>query len=184
MKYTVAVALLFVAGYASRASGESSAPFESIEITCSDAPISAKTELPSDLQKWAKLSCTKYGQVIRAASGWIWHAPRTNEFVRLWAQSTERDFAEVGQLSYFTTIEFHKLSQPEAEEANQVLTSSLGTKPQSVADAYLLTVKDNAGRVQTVHFVRSEANVRIGNLWAWTCTEPCTSPTIFMAFKP
>lgn len=184
MKRALAVALTIIAGYAGAASAESSAPFESIEIPCSNAPEAAKTELPSDLQKWAKLSCTRYGQVIRAASGWIWHSPRTNEFVRLWAQPAEGDLSEVGQSSYFTTIEFRKLSQPEAEEANNSLASSLGAKTQPVADAYALTTKDNTGRVQTVHFVRSEANARLGNLWAWACTEPCTKPTIFMAFKP
>lgn len=184
MKYPLAVALLLIAVYVGTASGESSEPFESIEIPCSNAPDSAMAELPSDLQKWAQLSCTRYGQVIRAASGWIWHSPKTNEFVRLWAQPTERDLTEVGQSNYFTAIEFRKLSPAESEDANKALASSLGAKPQAVADAYVLTAKDNTGRVQTVHFVRSEANVRIGNLWAWACTEPCAAPTVFMAFKP
>lgn len=184
MKRALTVALTLIAVYAGTASAESSAPFESIEIACTDAPALAKTEVPSDLQKWAKLSCTRYGQVIRAASGWIWHSPRTNEFIRVWAQPAEHNLAEVGQSSYFTAVEFRKLSQSEAEEANKALALSLGAKPQAVADAYVLTAKDNTGRVQTVHFVRSEANVRIGNFWAWACTEPCTAPAVFMAFKP
>ncbi|MBW8371522.1 MAG: hypothetical protein K0M66_11225 [Thiobacillus sp.] len=184
MKRTFSVALMLVAIYAGAAQGDSSAPFESIETSCSDAPAAAKIDLPSDLQKWAKLSCTKYGHVIRAAAGWVWHAPQSNQFVRLWAQPAERDFAEVGHSSYFTLVEFRKLSQHEAEEANQALSASLGAKPQAVSDAYLLTATDNGGRVQTIHFVRSEANVRIGNLWGWSCSVPCSAPTVFMAFRP
>lgn len=184
MKRTIAVALLLTTSYAGATPGDSSRPFESIEISCSGAPATAKTELPSDLQKWATLSCTKYGQVIRAASGWVWHSPLTNQFVRVWAQSAERDFAEVGQSNYFASIEFRKLPQPEAEEANQTLAASLGAKPQPVADAYVMAATDNTGRVQTVHFVRSEANVRIGSLWGWSCLVPCAAPTVFMAFKP
>lgn len=184
MKHAIAVTLCLAAGYASAAPSDSSTPFESIEIPCAGAPAAAKTELPSELQKWAKLSCTKYGQVIRAASGWVWHAPMTNQFVRVWAQPAERDFAEVGQSSFFASIEFRKLSQLEAEEANQALAASLGAKPQPVADAYALVATDNTGRAQTVRFVRSEANVRIGNLWGWSCSAPCTAPTVFMAFKP
>lgn len=184
MKHVFGVTLLLIIGSACAAPSDSTAPFESIEIACSGAPATAKTELPVELEKWAKLSCTKYGHVIRAASGWVWHAPRSNQFVRLWSQRAEPEFAEVGHSSHFTSIEFRKLSQSEAEEANQTLAASLGAKPQAVADAYLLTATDSANRVQTIHFVRSEANVRIGNLWGWSCSLPCSAPTIFMAFKP
>ena len=184
MKRAIFVTLFLAAGHVSAAPADSSAPFESIEISCFGSPAAAKTKLPGDLQKWAKLSCTKYGQVIRAASGWVWHSPLTNQFVRVWAQSAERDFAEVGQSVYFASIEFRKLPQPEAEEVNKTLAASLGAKPQSVADAYVMTATDNTGRVQTVNFVRSEANIRIGNLWGWSCSAPCAAPTVFMAFKP
>ena len=184
MNRAFAVVLLLIAGSAFASPGEPTAPFESIEITCSGAPTAAKTELPRDLEKWARLSCTKYGHVIRAASGWVWHAPRSNQFVRLWSQRAEPEFAEVGHSSYFTSIEFHKLSQPEAEEANKALATSLGAKPQLVSDAYVLAVTDNQGRVQTVNFVRSEANVRLGSFWGWSCSVPCTAPVVFMGFKP
>ena len=184
MNRAFAAVLLLIAGSACAAPGEPTAPFESIEITCSGALTAAKTELPSELEKWARLSCTKYGHVIRAASGWVWHAPQSNQFVRLWSQGAEPEFAEIGHSSYFTSIEFRKLSQPEAEEANQALAMSLGVKPQLVTDAYVLAVTDNQGRGQTVNFVRSEANVRLGSFWGWSCSVPCTAPVVFMGFRP
>ncbi len=184
MKHAFAATLLLLATSVCAVAAEQGAPFESIEINCSGAPSAAKTDFPSDAEKWAKLSCTKYGQVIRAASGWVWHAPRTNQFVRLWAQPTGPELTEASYSNYFTAIEFRKLSQSEAEEANQTIATSLGAKPQSVSDAYVLTATDNQGRVQTVNFVRTEANIRIGNMWGWSCSVPCTAPTVFMAFKP
>jgi hypothetical protein len=72
----------------------------------------------------------------------------------------------------------------EAEAANGAIAAELGAKPAAVADAYSLTAIDAQGRTQVVNFVRSEANVRLGNFWGWSCASPCVKPEIFMGFKP
>jgi hypothetical protein len=91
---------------------------------------------------------------------------------------------ESGHDQYFKSIEFRQLSSDEAEQANAMLATSLGAKPQPVAEAYRLVLVDVQGRTQVVNFVRGEANMRLGNFWGWSCSEPCATPQVFMGIKP
>jgi hypothetical protein len=166
------------------ATAQSNQPFESIEIACTTAPPEAKTQLPPKIAEWAVLSCTRFGHVVRAAQGWVWHNPKTNSFVRVWAQPTEGNLKESGNDHYFKSIEFRQLPQTEAEHANALLATALGAKPQPVAEAYSLVLQDEQDRTRIINFVRGEANVRLGNYWGWTCTEPCVNPQIFFGIKP
>lgn len=178
----VALSVLFV--LAGQAKAQTSQPFESIEVSCSTAPPEARTQLPPKLAEWAALSCTRFGHVVRAAQGWVWHNPRTNSFVRIWAQPGDGALLESLHDQYFKSIEFRQLSSDEAEQANAMLAAVLGAKPQPVAEAYKLVLVDVQGRTQVVNFVRGEANMRLGNFWGWSCAEPCATPQIFMGIKP
>lgn len=181
-------ALLFAAGMlvalTTSASAQTRESFESITIPCNSAPADARTELPAKLAEWATFSCTRFGHVIRAAKGWVWHNPRTNRFVRIWAQPGDGDLAESGHENYFKTLEFRQLAPQEADVANAALAAELGAEAQQVADAYTLIVVDALGRTQNINFVRAEANIRLGTFWGWLCTSPCAKPEIFMGFKP
>lgn len=163
---------------------QSTEPFESIEISCSSAPSEAKTALPPKLSEWAVVRCTKFGHVVTAAAGWVWHIPRTKDYIRVWSQPDRGNLESTGHADHFKLLEFKQLSAPEAAEANAALAEQLGAKPQTVADAYVLLLKDARGRAQAIHFVRTEANIRIGNVWGWVCEYPCVKPQVFMAFKP
>jgi hypothetical protein len=178
----IAIGLLgYLAGPASAQPRDS---FDSISIPCSSAPTDARTELPAQLTQWATLSCTRFGHVVSAARGWVWHNPRTNRFVRIWSQPGDGNLQESGHENYFKTLEFRQLSPQEAESANAAIAAELGAKAQQVADAYTLVVVDARGRTQTTNFVRAEANVRLGTFWGWSCTSPCSKPEVFMGFKP
>lgn len=179
---TVLVAAALSTGASAFAQGRE--PLESIEIACSSAPAEAKIELPPKLSEWAVLSCTRFGHVVRAAPGWVWHNPRTNEFVRVWSQPSAANLEATGHADHFTSIEFKELTQSEAEEANAVLAAQLGAKPQAVADGYVALLRDARGKAHAIHFVRTAANIKLGNFWGWACGYPCASPQIFMGFKP
>lgn len=158
--------------------------FDSISIPCSSAPTDARTEIPAQLEQWATFSCTKFGHVVSAAKGWVWHNPRTNRFVRIWSQPSDGSLQETGHENYFKTLEFRQLSPQEAESANAALAAELGAKAQQVVDAFTLVAVDARGRSQTTNFIRAEANVRLGTFWGWSCTSPCSKPEVFMGFKP
>lgn len=153
-------------------------------MSCATAPKEAKVTLPAQLAEWATLSCTRFGHVIRSKSDWVWHSPRNDEFVRIWAQGSDGEMEASGHADHFSKIEFQELSAQEAREANNALASSLGAKPQPVADAFELLVTSAKGQRQIVIFVRTEANLRLGNMWGWACSDPCQEPTVFMGFKP
>jgi hypothetical protein len=169
---------------AGQAAAQPRESFESIAIPCDTAPPEAKTQLPTELAGWAMLTCTRFGHVVSAAKGWVWHNPRTNAFVRVWSQPSEGDLAESAHENYFKSLEFRQLSSEEAEQANATLAAELGAKAQAVTDAYTLVLVDVRGRTQVVNFVRGEANIRLGSFWGWSCTSPCAKPQVFMGFKP
>lgn len=178
------VAICLFAVFPEFAGAQGQESFDSIVISCDEAPAEAKTQLPAKLAEWAMLSCTRYGHVLRAASGWIWHNPKTNSFVRIWSQPSAGNLAESGHKNYFNSLDFRQLSPEEADAANAVLAKALGAQPQSVADAFALTLIDAQGRSQTINFVRAAANIRLGNFWGWVCSSPCVRPEVFMGFKP
>jgi hypothetical protein len=178
------IAIGTFAALAGAASAQPRESFESISIPCNSAPADARTELPAKLAEWAALSCTRFGHVVSAAKGWVWHNPRTNRFVRIWSQPSDGDLAESGHGNYFKTLEFRQLSPQEADAANAALATELGAKAQQVADAYTLLVVDARGRTQNINFVRAEANIRLGTFWGWSCSSPCSKPEIFMGFQP
>ncbi len=181
---TLVIAIATFGSLAGAASAQPRESFESISIPCSSAPAEARTELPGQLAQWATFSCTRFGHVVSAAKGWVWHNPRTNRFVRIWSQPSDGNLQESGHENYFKTLEFRQLSPQEAETANAALAAELGAKAQMVADAYTLVVVDARGRTQTTNFIRAEANVRLGTFWGWSCTSPCSKPEVFMGFKP
>jgi len=108
---------------ASTGAAQSSAAFDSIVISCNSAPQDARTEIPAELAQWATLSCTRFGHVIRAKNGWVWHNPRKNHFVRIWAQHSDGKFVESGHESYFKELEFRQLSASETDSANAALAA-------------------------------------------------------------
>ena len=182
--HALLITICMLGSLAKAASAQSRESFESISIPCSSAPADARTELPTQLTQWATLTCTRFGHVVTAAKGWVWHNPRTNRFVRLWSQPSDSDLQESAHENYFKSIEFRQLSPQEAEAANSALAAALGAKPQQVADAFTLVLVDALGRSQTTNFVRAEANIRLGTFWGWSCTSPCAKPEVFMGFKP
>lgn len=183
MRSIVAPLSLLVA-LAGQVEAQPNQSFESIEVPCSTAPPEAKTQLPPKLAEWATLSCTRFGHVVRASQGWVWHNPRTNSFVRVWAQPEDGALRESGHDNYFKSVEFRQLAPDEAEQANARLAAELGAKPQPVAEAYTLVLIDVQERTQVVNFVRGEANVRLGNFWGWSCTASCEKPQVFMGIRP
>ncbi len=178
------IAIATFGSLAGAASAQPRESFEAIGMPCTSAPAEARTELPAQLAQWATFSCTRFGHVISAAKGWVWHNPRTNRFVRIWSQPSDGSLQESGHENYFKTLEFRQLSPQEAESANAALVAELGAKAQQVTDAYTLIVIDARGRSQTTNFIRAEANLRLGTFWGWSCTSPCSKAEVFMGFKP
>ncbi len=181
---SIVIAIGMLLALAGQAVAQPRQSFESIVVPCEMAPPEAKTQLPAKLAEWAVLSCTRFGHVVSAAQGWVWHNPRTNSFVRVWSQPSDGDLSESGHENYFKSLEFRQLAPREAEQANAMLAAELGASAQPVADAYALVLVDVRGRTQVVNFVRSEANVRLGNFWGWSCTSPCAKAQVFMGIKP
>jgi hypothetical protein len=165
-------------------SAHSQQSIEAITIPCSGAPSAAVVKVPQLISKWAAVRCTEYGHIVMAAPGWIWHAPRENQFVRLWAQGDGQDLKRVGHSAHFVQIDARRLSSAAAEEANTLLSASIGAPPQPLSKALELRVKANGGVNRTVVFVISEANAQIGNLWAYACGQTCGERTVFMIFRP
>jgi hypothetical protein len=80
-------------------------PIAASENDCSGAPSDAVMKLPAPLNKWGKIVCTPFGNVVASQAGWAWIHPRAKQQVFVPAQMVEHDPLPVGNAVYFTKIE-------------------------------------------------------------------------------
>ena len=158
--------------------------FESIVIGCKDAPDKSVTQLAAPMSNWGRVNCTKFGHVIMAAEGWVWHSPMADQAVRLWAQSSAEEFSEVGHSAYFKSIQFEELAGDAAKSANETLAAALGASAQPISHAYRLTAVNSSNETESVFLVEPRSNQALGNLWGYSCNGDCTNPLVFMVFRP
>src|SRR5262245_15280073 len=62
---------------------------EKDDFGCANTP-DAVTTLPTPLDRWAQVVCTKTGYVITGRDGWLWVEPRHNAMVIIPSQSFGR----------------------------------------------------------------------------------------------
>jgi len=155
---------------------------ESVLIPCDGVPPDAVLELPTPLDRWGQIYCTKFGHSLAAKERWLWTFPGAFAPVHLPAQMVRSQPKEVGHAAYFKSIELVALSGPDADAAAGKLTKALGAKPDSaIANAFRLTLTNQAEQKHVVLFVQTANEVQAGkSLWALWCEAECNGGMPFM----
>jgi len=124
------------------------------ESACGVAPAEAVMTLPTPLNKWAQIVCTKTGQVITGHEGWVWLEPTRHAVViipsqNLKAQAQESkvnsDPSDAAGQSYFTKIELTKVTGDEFDKVYEVFHAGFDAKDGKPA-AYRLDLKTMSGK--------------------------------------
>jgi len=148
---------------------------ESFLVSCEDSPAEAVMEIPSPLNNWVKLVCSKYGHLIDANDGWIWTSPGGYQPVFIPAQMVKENPVESGNAFYFTKISFHKASGKEKELAISHMKTFDGEHESKIT--YKLVVTNNMQQSQTLYFFDDQ---REENKWGIWCRNHCKEVSHFM----
>jgi hypothetical protein len=153
-----------------------------ILLSCADAPKDAVLQLPAPLDQWGGIYCTKYGHSLTAKERWIWSFPGAFAPVHLPAQMVRENPKEVGHAAYFKQVDLQSLAGVAADDAAKKINGALGTRSDSpVANAYRLTLTNQAGQSHVVLFVQTVNELKDGKgLWAFWCDEGCKNGMPFM----
>lgn len=81
---------------------------------CVGTPKEAVTELPSPLDNWGQIVCTPYGHIISNKQGYVWSNIGSYSPVMIPSQMVRTNPKNVGNNSYFTSIEMNLLQGEEA----------------------------------------------------------------------
>ncbi len=117
---------------------------EEMQVDCSTSPKEAILVIPSPLDKYIKIGCTKFGHIIAAKENISWFVPGALTPVFLPAQMVKSNPKLVGNGIYFTELELTKLTnQTDRDEAlNQHIQVS-GMSVDKAGEIYQLLAKNN-----------------------------------------
>jgi hypothetical protein len=113
------------------------------EARCETTP-EAITTLPEPLNRWAAIVCTESGYVITGRKDWIWIEPRHNALVIIPSQSYGRHAETKDGSSYFTRVEFTKVTGDEFDKAYEIFHTGFDPK-DAKPSGYRLDVTTMAG---------------------------------------
>ncbi len=141
---------------------------------CTGTPAAAIMKLPPPLDKWGQIVCTPYGHIITARQGWLWNRPGAYSPVWVPAQMVKQDPAPLGNQSYFTKIDFTKVSGDELQIPYQAFSQFRSEGPPP--PVYRLDVTSISGSSLRLYFLDYPSSP-----WGVWCSDgKCDSSQIFM----
>lgn len=144
--------------------------------SCEGSPAEAVAVLPVPLDQWAAIYCTRYGHVIAAKEGLIWTRPGAYDPVFIPSQMVRRFPKELGNESYFRSIEFAKVDEEASKPAVSVFSELFPGDPPPKA-VFRLDAYSNSGR--SLHaFLLDDGDA---TPWGIFCRDgECDPASIFM----
>lgn len=142
---------------------------------CASSPPDAVLELPQTMQTFAQLACTPYGHIIMQKDGWTWTYPGGMAPMLIPSQTARANPEQLGNASYFRSIEFQPVDAEEIVAALAAL--GLGTLgPEKDPDVYQLIAANQAGEESVLYFSFDAASDINWGVW---CNEECLPDSRF-----
>ena len=148
----------------------STPPRAAEEVDCSGSPSQAVRTLPAPLHKWGHIFCTELGHMLASREGWVWAWLDGSGNVAIPSQMVKKDPAQLGNDSYFVTIE---VADVEAEELISVLamfSNGLDINEGHVK-GYRVQLTSVSGRSTSFYFL--DFDTFAGGIW---CPEGACLP--------
>ncbi len=132
-----------VGGIAPRASADTD--------ECFGTSFDAVMHLPAPLRKWGQIDCTPYGHALGSRPGWVWASLENKKKVFIPSQMARSNLQEIGNESYFTSIQVSELKDDERASALQTFNEGLELK-EGDSKAYRAELTSVSGSVITIYF--------------------------------
>ncbi len=148
------------------------------ETDCYGSPGAAVRILPAPLRKWGHISCTQFGHMLSSREGWVWAWLDGSGSVAIPSQMVKHNPAELGNDSYFVTIDVSAL-QPEALTfAASIFHDGLDLNEHE-AKGYRVTLSSVSGQSATIYFL--DFGTFVGGMWC--PDDACVPQSRFMIME-
>lgn len=142
---------------------------------CAGTPAEAVMTLPAPLNDWGQIHCTPYGHVIAARDGWIWSQMGAYAPVFIPSQMVRNNPTELGNQSYFSSLNLIAVSAQEAEPALAEFRRLFA--PELPKQSYQFDAISVSGRALRLYFLDYGNDTRLG---IWCRDGICSPESIFM----
>lgn len=141
---------------------------------CDGSPKAAVMSLPAPLNNWGQIVCSPYGHIISNKQGLIWSNVGSYSPVMIPSQMVRTGPKELGNESYFTSIEMVKLEGAEAKSSIELFETGFDKSPTSPS-VYSLVVTSISGKKLSFKFFDYG-----DSQWGMWCNKKCDLNSKFM----
>ena len=141
---------------------------------CSGTPKDAITVLPSPLDTWGQIVCSPYGHIISNKQDFIWSNAGSYSPVMIPSQMVREQPKEIGNASYFTSIEMIKLNGEDAKSSIELFETGFDKSP-TTPSVYSLAVTSISGKKLGFKFFDFG-----DSQWGMWCNKKCDPNSRFM----
>ena len=119
---------------------------------CYGSPSEAIQVLPVPLHKWGYINCTQFGHMLESRDGWVWAWLDGSGEVAIPSQMVRKDPVELGNESYFVTIDVSDLNPEKLVFAFAVFADGLNITEGELR-GYRVHLTSVSGRSTTIYFL-------------------------------
>jgi hypothetical protein len=149
------------------------------QVDCNGTPNTAVRVLPAPLRKWGHINCTQFGHMLESRDGWVWAWLDGSGEVAIPSQMVKRDPVELGNDSYFVTIEIAELEPEKLLFAVSLFNDGLNITEEGEVKGYRATLTSVSGRSTTIYFL--DFATFAGGIW---CPDDgCVAQSRFMIME-
>lgn len=149
----------------------SSAFAQDVEISCDDVTAQAVMNIPKPANNFLRVICTRFGNVLTPAAGWLWTSPGAYKPKFFPAQMVQRNPKETGNTVFFTSIKVNTLDR-EASQDKWSFLAGMFPPEESPKTALEVIAKSN---VDGHHFIYI-----FPNSWGYSCSPTCRLENAFI----
>jgi hypothetical protein len=156
----------------------STPPRAADETDCYGSPGEAVRILPAPLRKWGHIACTRFGHMLESREGWVWAWLDGSGSVAIPSQMVKHDPMQLGNESYFVTIDVADLEPKALVFALSVFHDALNMDEGQVK-GYRVNLRSVSGDTATIYFLDFEKFV--GGMWC--PDDACVPQSRFMIME-
>lgn len=148
------------------------------DTECYGSPSGAVRVLPQPIRKWGHISCTQFGHMLSNRDGWVWAWLDGSGDVAIPSQMVKRNPEQLGNNSYFVTIEVSELKPDELAVPASVFHDGLDLH-EAEPKGYRVNLMSVSGASATIYFF--DFDKFAGGMWC--PDDACVPQSRFMIME-
>lgn len=144
---------------------------QSIEISCDNNSVQAVMDVPRPADKFLRVVCTRFGNVLIPTASWFWTTPGAYNPSFFPAQMVQDSPEVVGNSIFFKSIQVNVLSEEKSQDKWSLLAGMFPPE-ESPKTALEIVAKNNAGNHHFIYI--------FPNSWGYSCSPTCQKENAFI----